>query len=103
MLAHAARLVAVGAAAAPREVQEARQAAALIGDLKFIVATQEKPTEFSIHAAASGLPNVPHIFQAYMQQMQGRPRAVRAPNRPGFRNRHGGSRSNRRLFRSSRY
>jgi hypothetical protein len=50
----------------------------LIGDLNFIVSTQEKPTEFSIHASASGLPNVPNIIQAAMQQLQHRPRVIRA-------------------------
>ena len=41
-----------------------RQIAALVGDLRLMVVTNEQPNELSIQATASGLPNLNAIVQA---------------------------------------
>jgi Protein of unknown function (DUF3352) len=67
VLVHAGRVVATAASAMPRGGDEAQQMAALLGDLRVMLVTNEKPNELSIDASVSGLPNVPAIVQAAAQ------------------------------------
>jgi hypothetical protein len=66
VLVHVGRAIGV-AASMPRAPEEAKQIAALMGDLKVMVVTNEQPNEFVIRASATGLPNVPKIVQATLQ------------------------------------
>jgi hypothetical protein len=75
LLVHPGRIISLGAAIAPRDFREAAQFGALLGDLKFMVATHEKPNELVIGAALSGLPHVPSIIHA---TMSARGEAIRA-------------------------
>jgi hypothetical protein len=83
VLVHAGRVIGIAASQMPRERDEARQIAALIGDLRLMVVTNEQPNELSVQAAASGLPNLNAIIQAALaahQQRRGAP--VRSPSEP---------------------
>jgi hypothetical protein len=67
----------------PRERDEARQIAALVGDLRVMVVTNEQPNELAIRAAAWGLPNVNDIIQAAIAaHSQRRGQAARSPSEP---------------------
>ena len=76
ILVHVGRVIATAAPAIPRGGDEAQQIAALLGDLRVMLVTNEKPNELSIDASVSGLPNVPAIVQA-VAQMNNRGRRPR--------------------------
>jgi hypothetical protein len=76
VLVHVGRVVGV-AASMPRAPQEAKQIAALMGDLKAMVVTNEQPNEFVVRASATGLPNVPNLVQAAVHMETRRGPAVR--------------------------
>jgi hypothetical protein len=83
VLVHAGRVIGIAASQMPRERDEARQIAALVGDLRFMVVTNEQPNELSIQAAASGLPNLNGIIQAALAAHQPRRGAPsRSPSEP---------------------
>jgi hypothetical protein len=83
VLVHAGRAVGIAASTMPRERDEVRQIAALIGDLRVMVVTNEAPNELSIQASASGLPNLNAIVHAALAANQPRRGArVRSPSEP---------------------
>jgi hypothetical protein len=83
VLVHAGRAVGIAAASMPRERDEVRKIAALIGDLRLMVVTDEQPNELSIQAGAAGLPNVNAVVQAALAANEPRLGArVRSPSEP---------------------
>jgi hypothetical protein len=83
VLVHAGRAVGIAATAMPRERDDVLQIAALLGDLRVMVVTNEQPNELSIQASAAGLPNVNAIVQATIAAHQPRRGArVRSPSEP---------------------
>jgi hypothetical protein len=75
-LAHAARLIAVAQSAGPKGPDDDLKIAALVGDLRLMIATHEKPNELVVQAIASGLPNVPRIIQASLGRHSNKPAGV---------------------------
>jgi hypothetical protein len=83
VLVHPGRVIGIAAATMPRERDQARQIAALVGDLRIMVVTNEQPNELSIRAAAWGLPDVNDIIQAAIAaHAPPRNASVRSPSEP---------------------
>jgi hypothetical protein len=74
VLVHVGRVASAMSARLPHQADEAQQMAALAGDLRFMIVTNEKPNEFSVSAVISGLPNVPAIVQTAVRMNQRGPR-----------------------------
>jgi hypothetical protein len=75
VLIHAGRVIAAAPMAGPPE--ELRRIAALVGDLRLMIATHVKPNELVVQATASGLPNVQGALHSVLAQRPRRAVAVR--------------------------
>jgi hypothetical protein len=76
VLVHVGRVIEVAASLMPRDADDLRQAAALAGELRAMVVTDEQPNEFSIRVTAAGLPNLPNIAHAMITGRQQRQSAA---------------------------
>lgn len=70
IMVHVGRALETAASMAPdREAEKFKVVASMLTDLRVCVVTEEKPTQFSVRAEATGLPNVPETIRKIVQFM----------------------------------